>query len=397
MVKTQGQPRHQAASARIGSIWTMAGTFILLTIAGIVTSGFSHASSAVIRFITLNAVRPESLVSLSASSFGSLAAMTAISLPFAALAGAIVQKICGDARLEPTFFQDVVHAPLLAITVSTIIAEELFARLLFIGVGGYFWRGQLATYVLFFVGNGLWALVHLGNYHDPRDRQVLRVLPQFVGGIFLTATFLQWGFFAALLVHLAYDMVLFSWDKRNTFQATEIGAITLNFVWLVLGLVFVGKPLSDLMHWASFNGSFAISGWEFWNYFWAVLVIEGGLTIVGDLLAFDFEKPEYVASLLTRAIDSVLTVVILLGGYWLISLVTPNILDRLLVLAIAVLYFSTSGSGSNLARTFWISIPSMLFLLCIILAVDGFWSKVTFILILLLINIPEEIIRSLRE
>src|SRR6185437_3874181 len=131
MVKTQGQSRHPVASTRVGSIWTMTGTLILLTIAGIVTSGFSHAFSAVVSFVTLNAVRPESLVSLSTSSFGSLAAMTVISLPFAVLAGAIVQKICGDARQGPTFFQDVVRAPLLAITVSTIIAEELFARLLF--------------------------------------------------------------------------------------------------------------------------------------------------------------------------------------------------------------------------------------------------------------------------
>lgn len=395
MVKTQATTP-VSSRQRIGSIWTMAGTLILLTIAGVVTSGFSRAFSAVTSFVTLNAVRPESL-GLSASSFGSLAAMTVISLPFAALAGVIVQKICGDARQEPTFFQDIVHAPLFAITVSTIIAEELFARLLFIGVGGYFWHGQIATYVLFLVGNGLWALVHLSNYRDPRDRQILRVLPQFVGGIFLTATFLQWGFFAALLVHLAYDMVLFSWDRRNIFGTAEIGAIILNIVWLVLGLVFVGKPLSDLTHWASFTGSFAISGWGFWNYFWAVLVIEGGLTIVGDLLAFDFEESEEVVDLPDRVLYSALMVVMLLGGYWLISLLTANVLDRLLVLAIALLFFSTSGSGSNLARMFWTGIPSMMFLLCTILAVDGFWAKVALMLILFLINIPEELIRSLRE
>lgn len=379
---------------RKSGVWTAGGSALALIWIGITFDGFPAAGSELVRFMSLNSERPDTLGDLMPGIFGFLAAMTVLALAFVMTMGVLVDRICGKAHETQSLFNPGKRLPLFATIMLTLIAEELFARLLFLGLLGQLWQGRLATYVLFLAGNALWALVHLTNYKNREDRSPLRVLPQFVAGIFFTVVFLEHGFLAALLVHLAYDMVLFSTDKRNKFNIGEWGSLAVNVIVLVVSLIFLDKPLADLSHWVQFNGSFAIPGWSFWNYVWAVLAIGAILSILGEVLMFDSEPVKELAKLHIRALAAVILVVMLVIGYWFIGLFTSNTLDRLLIVAILLLFMHMSGSGSNLAKAFWVTIPSSMLLMCGVFAVDGFWTKVAFVLVLMVINIPEEAFRS---
>lgn len=378
---------------RPGGWWTSLGTALVVAAFALWAGGFGPAWRGLRQFFALQAERPANLAYLQEGFFGTLAAMVVISLAGGYASAWVTRAICGKPNVPPKFFEGVERLPRFKGFMIIILAEELFTRALFLGLIGQFWTGRVAAYVLFLVGNSLWALMHLSNYRDPKDRHIARVLPQFVGGIPLTVVFLHYGFFAALLVHVAYDMILFAEDKLNKFNAGEIKSIGVNVVLLVAGLLFVGKPLSDLTQWAKFDGMFAIPGWGFWNYFWAVVVVSSALTIVGDLFLFDYDAAEKVQDVSLRVSTSIVLVLLMIGGYWALGPLAPNGLDRLLTLTIGLLFLHPSISGSNVARTFWISIPSTMPLLCGTFALHGFWAKVIFVFAMSIINIPEEICR----
>lgn len=380
-----------ARTRRPGGLWSLLGMLAVLTVYGISTGGFRQSWSVTVRFLALHADRPAHLTGLNAGAFGFLAATTVIALACAVASTLLVRAVCGKEKNPPDLFG---VEPRFAVFMLVLLAEEVLARGVFLGVIGHFWTGRAATYVLFVAGNTVWALVHLANYPDARDRNPLRVLPQFVCGVFLTVIFLECGFFAALLVHVAYDMILLSLDKRKPFDVSEIGSVCFNALCLVAGLLFVGKPLSDLSQWSNTSGAFAIHGWGFWNYFWAVVVLGSALTLIGDLLLLDFDAPDETYGLVVRVITPILVVVVLTGGYWLAGLFTSNSLDRLLILVIALLFMHPNKSGSGLARTFWIVIPSGLLIACGVFAIHGFWAKVAFVLLASLLSMPEEILRD---
>ncbi|PIP69304.1 hypothetical protein COW91_00220 [Candidatus Nomurabacteria bacterium CG22_combo_CG10-13_8_21_14_all_32_8] len=91
-------------------------------------------------------------------------------------------------------------------------AEELVARWFFLRLLTKitFLSGTVAFYVLFLIGNSLWALIHLSNYKKREDRKILRVLPQFIGGIFYTYIFLKYGLLATVLEHVVFNIILLS-------------------------------------------------------------------------------------------------------------------------------------------------------------------------------------------
>ena len=74
-----------------------------------------------------------------------------------------------------------------------VVIEEFFARWFFLGIltQASFLSGTFAFYLLFLIGNGIWALMHLNNFKNKEDQHVLRTLPQFVGGIFFTFIFVE--------------------------------------------------------------------------------------------------------------------------------------------------------------------------------------------------------------
>ena len=96
-----------------------------------------------------------------------------------------------------------------------VLLEELFARWFFLGLLTKipFLSGTVAFYALFLIGNGIWALIHLSNFKEEKDRKILRVLPQFVAGAFFTYVFVKYGLLAAILAHFASNAVVFAVHK----------------------------------------------------------------------------------------------------------------------------------------------------------------------------------------
>lgn len=89
-----------------------------------------------------------------------------------------------------------------------VLFEEFYTRWFFLGaLAGIAWLdGPIAFYVLFFIGNGAWALVHLTNY-PPKERYLLRCLPHFFLGIPPTVMFLQYGLAGAFTVHFVWNLI----------------------------------------------------------------------------------------------------------------------------------------------------------------------------------------------
>src|SRR3989344_4151926 len=82
------------------------------------------------------------------------------------------------------------------------------------GILTKFFTGPTAFYVLFFGGNLLWALYHLSNFKDAKDRNPIRVLPQFVAGLVFGYAYYKFGFWIALAAHITDDVILFA-TRRN--------------------------------------------------------------------------------------------------------------------------------------------------------------------------------------
>jgi hypothetical protein len=324
-----------------------------------------------------------------------MAAMTTIMFVVCLTVGILILRICGKPKSTPVYLYEKLQkkVPLFAIILTLLIAEEVFARWLFLGVLGQVFTGPVAIFVLFLIGNSAWAFVHLWNYKDPADRHVLRVLPQFIGGIFLSVIFLAYGFFPALLVHIAYDMLIFSQHKRNRSHVRDLLIIGYNAIWLCLGLVSVHKDLTDLQEWTDLDEVFAISGWSFWNYFWAVVIVGALLSIVAELLLFDTEIPDEEMKLSHYALGSVIVVVLMVGLYWLTGFIASDVTIRLIFASMLMLFFIKSKSGSNLARVFWISIPGTIATFSAIFAVENFLQSVALMFVIVLPALPELYLR----
>src|ERR1051325_7585458 len=84
-----------------------------------------------------------------------------------------------------------------------VLLEELFARGLFLALLTKipFLAGPAAFYVLMLIGNALWSLAHLSNFKEKAERHPVRVLPQFIGGLFLSYVFVKYGLLASTLAH----------------------------------------------------------------------------------------------------------------------------------------------------------------------------------------------------
>lgn len=94
-----------------------------------------------------------------------------------------------------------------------IIAEEVFARYIFVGLIPKLWQPLLWPSMI--VGNAIWAWVHLNNYSNPRDKILPRVFPHFVGGLLLAWVYLKFGLVASITFHLFHNSIAFLDDISN--------------------------------------------------------------------------------------------------------------------------------------------------------------------------------------
>jgi hypothetical protein len=293
-----------------------------------------------------------------------------------------------------------VHNHYLIMT-GTVTAEELFARLLFLGVPLWLGHKHLSHglfLALFFVGNSIWAAVHIMNYKDPKERRLLRTAPQFVAGVFFTVIFINFGFFGGLVVHLAYNNLLFATMRRGIFNIGEVVAIVWHGIIVALSgfcLMYIrGKSPLDMTYWLDHNAtSYRIPGWTAWDYAWGVLMVCSLLYIIADLMLFDL----YCGNRHRHVFDNLLKALYIIGfsfaGFFGLQALGTPFEMRIAVMALALIAIVRTSSGSGMARAFWIGIPWMMVLLYATLAL-GFASPIWLILFAVaLVEAVDDVIR----
>jgi hypothetical protein len=271
--------------------------------------------------------------------------------------------------------------PFIAIIQSVVIAEELFARVLFIGFLGSLSSSPVWLYCMFFLGNGLWAASHWWN--TPKgDRHLVRTLPQFTVGVVLTTVYLMYGFWFTLAVHMTYNMVVWAGVRFQTVNSKRVLIAGIYLLFALVGFLLCPDFLA-VRQWLAFDGNFAIAGWSFWNYLGVMMIVSGAVQAFAELALLDrdrvtlgelAERPGTLTILFLLfmvALSVIMAAVVLLVysvAHQMVGSVMVAFLAALMVLAM----IGKSQSPSNATRD-WLSLGSSAVTLNVIQAV-GVWT-----------------------
>lgn len=276
---------------------------------------------------------------------------------------------------------------------TLVVVEEIFARWFFLGILTKipFLSGPVAFYALFLIGNGLWALMHLLNFRQKHDRQTLRVLPQFVAGIFFTYVFVKYGLLAAILAHFASNAVLLATHKLQRWSTIDMLITGYSAACAVVSYTLMEKPLADTLIWFNAEPLFQIPGWNFWDYLKVSVFSSGVIGAIAGILLYDRsgagKKVEGKVLLLGYLIVMPIVIGIIYGGFLLLGFFIASAPERILIIVIALAFLHRGTSGSTVARTFWGSLPSTYLGVCILQAL-GFWPALAWIAATTLIAAP---------
>lgn len=282
-----------------------------------------------------------------------------------------------------------------------VLIEELFARWFFLGLLTKipFLSGTVAFYALFLIGNSIFALIHLKNFREEKDRKVLRVLPQFISGIFCTYVFVKYGLLAAILTHFASNAVLFGAHKIQRINAIDGLIVGYGVLCAAISYALIEKPLTDILPWFADNPVFHLEGWEFWDYVKVSVFLSSCFVVVSGLLLYDRDeagKSGKDIGLIGYLIGIPLFILLVYGVYAFLGLFITNVPYRVFVLAILFVFLRTDASGSAIARTFWVSLPSIYLTVCILQALD-FWSAIGWAAVQTVISAPNIVLNRLND
>ncbi len=354
-------------------------------------------------------------------------ASAVFALPLAIGSYRIVALIIGD--LKGAHALSAVEGPreqieLFKVFFVTVFLEELFARQLFLG---WIWQipGLHTTtgfLVLFLLGNGIWALVHLLNFKDGRDRHWARVAPQFVGGTVFTYVFLKYGLLGSVLAHFAYNAILLASDKK---QRVDHKDFLITAFWGFYALVsynMMEKPLSDILVWFREGNSLVLQGWGIMDHVWMTVFISSIFAVAAGLMLFDTEdlkaysndkrsgfslKVSGIGGFIALPFALALTLALVLGivlgimllNYWIAGLFVDSEPVQILTAAIMLCFTRKCMSLSAVSRVFWIAVPTGFVSLASILALYelGTLVAVKYLIVSMLIGLPAYIVRQLND
>ncbi len=370
-------------------------TFCLLAFIAVKTQSIGTAGSELLTFLSggVNQIVNNDKTFL--MMFPIIIAIVVLELPAAILAGILQEKILGKSGTHALseLFKGMGAGNHFFTFFAIVLLEELFARWLFLGVLTKipFLSGTVAFYVLFLVGNGIWALIHLSNFKKEKDRKMLRVLPQFVAGVFFTYVFVKYGLLAVVLTHFASNSVLFALHRVQ--RVNIIDALIVGYAALCAGVSYwlIDKPIADILPWFADNPIFVLAGWEFWDYLKISVFLSSCFVVVFGLLLYDRgaiqQKDGKEYGLFVCLIGTAIIIGLFYGLYTLLGLFIASVPYRILVLAILFTFLQRGASGSAVARSFWTGLPSVYITMCILQAL-GVWSVVGYALATAVIGLP---------
>jgi hypothetical protein len=328
--------------------------------------------------------------------FPVILAVVVLELPCTIIAAILQAKILGKSSKHALeeFFRNMGEGNHFFKFFLAVVFEELLARWIFLGLLPRipFLSGTIAFYFLFLIGNGIWAVIHLSNYTETSERHVLRILPQFVAGIFFTYIYVKYGLLASILTHFASNAVIFATHKVQ--RTSLVDALIILYSLLCAGGSYwlMTKPLADVLPWFADNPVFKLEGWEFWDYvkisiFISTCFVSGFGILLYDQVNMESRKSEKHNGCLSLILGIPIVVGIAYGLYAVMGLATSSVPYRVLGVAILLTFLQRGASGSAVSRSFWVGLPDTYITICILQAL-GFWPAVAWIAIETLVSVP---------
>lgn len=370
---------------------SLAGTWLCITVFAWTTGGFNTFSQLAVHFLTGNLEATKAQASTNAAAI--VTATAAVLVPAMIILCIVLSMLSEDDEDEEPLKRPE-HQ--FALNMAVLTGEELVTRLLFLGllpkVPGL--DGKTAFFSLLLLGNVIWSALHLLT-----NRKWLLVLPQFVGGPILSMIYVSHGFFATLMTHIMYDMVMYS----------AYGSIRLNIpywlkvrcsyhlLWLAGGVICFKTmtPHSLLSVWQFFlTESIKVNGLPRWNttdYVLAALLLLATVMLLLEILGYDLER-ERVRN--TRR-NWLLFIVFLSLSYPIILVLKTFLLGdfyiKATVTVILLVSMEKTRSLSGVARLFWKSLLyAQLFSIMLILNGRGI---ISFLVLFLIYQTGERILR----
>lgn len=337
--------------------------------------------------------------------FPVILAVVVLELPCTVGAAVLQAKILGKSgeHAPADFFKEMEEGNHFFTFFVVVLLEELFARWFFLGLLTKipFLSGTVAFYALFLIGNGIWALIHLSNYKEEKDRKMLRVLPQFVAGAFFTYVFMKYGLLAAVLAHFASNAVVFAVHKVQRINVVDGFIIGYGALCAAISYALIEKPLVDVLLWFADNPVFRLQGWEFWDYVKVSVFLSSCFVVVFGLLLYDRgeagkKKLDKDTGFIGYIIGIPIVIGLLYGIYALLGLFITNVPYRVLALAILFTFLQKGTSGSAVARTFWSGLSDTYVTMCILQAL-GFWTALGWVAVETAIHAPRLILNKLDD
>lgn len=373
------------------------GTFVLLAVIAWITGAFPIAVDGMMTFMTGGFRELAAHQTTFITMIVVLMAVVVLELP-ANMSGVYVQaKLCGQSGKHAVseLFEKMGRGNHFLLFFTLVVAEELFARWLFLGLLPKipFLSSTIAFYLLMLAGNALWALVHLANFTEQKDRKILRVLPQFIAGIFFAYVFVAFGLLAAVLVHFASNMILFATHKNQRTSAIDGLIVAYGAVTAAISYMLMSKPLSDIAPWFSSTPVFQLESWTFWDYTLLSVLVSGCITVLFGALCYDRGESGEKAELRYLVLGIPVTIGIVYGIYALLGLLLSDSPYLILLTTIIVVFINQSSSGSGVAHVFWSGVPSMYITICCIQAL-GFWQALWWLVIISVVQLPQMLLNQ---
>lgn len=288
-----------------------------------------------------------------------------------------------------------------------VLVEELLAREFCLGLLTKIpeLSGPFGFYLLFVVGNSIWSIIHLKHYSDRRDRQLWRIIPQFLNGVLYTYMYTKYGLLMSVTVHMGFVSLLLSLFKIDRVGAKDVFITGYAAVVGIMAFWLLTKPLSDLS--ILFQDSkqiLSIPGWHAGDYILAHICVAMFMQALFGLLLFDrmtpvvevpYEEQSRKSSIRGFLVEIAFCSMLLFGFFWAAGYLSDDEHIRALAAAALCVSLSTGRSGSYVARTFWCSVPSILFALFVMQAL-GFWWAPILILVEYALSVPVEIFARLQ-
>lgn len=354
-------PRKQ----RMSAIWTVLGSWLAISLFALLNHGYGDFFESLLQLLSGQFEAGVYAFEPGVRMAPVIAAMVSVNIVLMVPIGIMIVpfiKKGKDTERKKSLFEGNEPKKQYPRLMAVLFGEELFARMLFFmtlsGVALMVLSPKAAFWTLFILGNGLWALGHLYNYKDIRNRRnVILVVPQFVAGIMITAVFVPHGWLAALIAHVLYDMVLFCADRHDVFNWGEVMVVIWHgFLLLASGVIFFAygdESLMDMRVWMDADTTkYALPGWELHEYFAAAVFLTSLVTIALELLLFDRDGGANIDAVRQSWVRDFAFV--LIGMLLIIATedVDAPVAFKVLVLAIVAPAARLTASGSGVARAF---------------------------------------------